>query len=500
MNSTTSRIRFRVVLIVLTLLLIICGVMVSQRPDWQAALRQQFSRLALRQGPASGEPHHDVRDHHDDHEHHDAESNLLELSMQARQNLGLNADTVKAVEPTTFRRSIPVPAIIVGRPGRTKLHVAAPLTGVVQHVQAVTGEAVAPASVLFQLRLTHEDLVQTQTEFLQMLGELDVEQREVRRLESVTDTGAIPGKTILERQYSRDKLLAQLIAKREALRLHGLSDPQIAEIEKTRHLLRELTIFAPALDEHRIEDELHLSAEVPKSFTRLQNGSPSSPAEDGKNRSHPFVLESLFAQKGQSVSAGDPLCALADYHRLFIEGRAFEQDAGAVSLAAEKGWPLTALIEEGPQRRRELTDLNLKFVSNSIDPETRMLAFYVDLPNEIVHDSTNSEDQRFVSWRYRIGQRLQLLIPVEEWTDQLVVPVQAVVQEGPESYVFQRSAGNFLRVPVHVKYRDQQHVVIANDGLIKPGTLIALRSAHQMQMALKNKAGGGIDPHAGHHH
>ena len=35
---------------------------------------------------------------------------------------------------------------------------------------------------------------------------------------------------------------------------------------------------------------------------------------------------------------------------------------------------------------------------------------------------------------------------------------------------------------------------IENDGSIFPGDKIALAGAHQLQMALKNKAGGGVDP------
>jgi hypothetical protein len=53
---------------------------------------------------------------------------------------------------------------------------------------------------------------------------------------------------------------------------------------------------------------------------------------------------------------------------------------------------------------------------------------------------------------------------------------------------------------VHVQYRDQTSVVIANDGSLFTGDVVAMRSAHQMQMALKNKSGGGVDPHAGHNH
>jgi cobalt-zinc-cadmium efflux system membrane fusion protein len=51
-----------------------------------------------------------------------------------------------------------------------------------------------------------------------------------------------------------------------------------------------------------------------------------------------------------------------------------------------------------------------------------------------------------------------------------------------------------------VEYRDTMSVVVANDGSIFPGTPIAISGAQQLQMALKNKSGGAIDPHAGHNH
>jgi cobalt-zinc-cadmium efflux system membrane fusion protein len=43
-------------------------------------------------------------------------------------------------------------------------------------------------------------------------------------------------------------------------------------------------------------------------------------------------------------------------------------------------------------------------------------------------------------------------------------------------------------------------VVIANDGTLFPGDRVAMSAAQQLHLALKNKAGGGIDPHAGHNH
>ncbi len=77
--------------------------------------------------------------------------------------------------------------------------------------------------------------------------------------------------------------------------------------------------------------------------------------------------------------------------------------------------------------------------------------------------------------------------------DQIVLPLDAVVKEGPDSYVFQQNGEAFQRVAVHERYRDQTSVVIMNDGAIYPGDVIARKGAHQMQMALKNKASGGVD-------
>ena len=79
-------------------------------------------------------------------------------------------------------------------------------------------------------------------------------------------------------------------------------------------------------------------------------------------------------------------------------------------------------------------------------------------------------------------------------------PSKRLRRRGPSSSYSSRTAVTSTSVPVHVKYRDQFSVVIANDGALFPGTYVAMRAAHQMQMALKNMSGGATDPHAGHNH
>lgn len=432
-----------------------------------------------------------------DAEHAHAEETSLELSEAAMANLGLNDKTIRPIKSTTFVRSVTVPGIIAERPGRTQLPVSTPMTGVVTHVHAVTGEAVTPGTLLFQLRLTHEDLVTSQKDFLQTVGDLEVEEKEVARLREASESGALPGKLLLERTYSRDKLLASLASQREALRLHGLSTAQIERIEREHRLLTELRIYAPSLDEHghQQEDELQLSDRSAIRQTAFEVGAETKPGASGPL----LVIQSLKVHKGETVSTGDVLCVLADYAELYVEGQAFETDATAIAEAKARGWTATAVVEHGDQEQ-EIPNLPIAYLSNEVDQTARTLPFFVSLANEVVGDERNANEQRFVTWRYRPGQRVQLRVPVEEWPDQLVLPAAAVVKEGPDSFVFQQNGEDFDRVAVHERYRDRNSVVIANDGSLHPGDVVALTGAHQMQLALKNKAGGGVDPHAGHNH
>ena len=263
-------------------------------------------------------------------------------------------------------------------------------------------------------------------------------------------------------------------------------------------LLRDLKIVAPDVDVHDHEEELRLSqvSARPVSFTQ----SPPPPLPASHDHEHkPLVIDDLQVHKGQAIMAGEKLCSLSDYTQLFIEGKAFENDISAITEAAKRGWPVDAVIS-GSSGQETVRGLKLTFVSNSIDPDSRTLSMFVELPNEVVRDETNAEGQRFLSWKYRLGQRMELRVPIEEWEKQIVVPVDAVVKDGADWFVFQQNGKTFTRVPVHVRYRDQSSAVIANDGSVYPGDVVALKAAHQMQMAIKNKSGGGADPHAGHNH
>lgn len=412
--------------------------------------------------------HGDAEAADEDHPGHDDAASLA-LSEQGRRNVGL---TLITVQPRDFERTMSIPGLIVERPARTLLNVAAPLTGIVTRIYPIRGEAVRPGDPLFDLRLTHEDLVEKQSQLLRALEELDVVKREVARVTEVTASGVVAGKALLERQYEQQKIEAQVRAERQALQLHGLSEEQIERIVTDRQLLQQLTVVAPAPADHN---------------------------DVGQHEDFLQVRE-VAVNQGDQIAAGTPLATLSDHCELYVEGRAFEQDADELNRVAAEKAEITALVQANGSGKREVKGLNILYVDNDVQTDSRALRFYVLLPNELVRNDTTPDGHRFIGWRYRPGQRVELLVPVERWEDRIVLPVQAVIDEGAESFVYQQIAGHFDRKAVHVEYRDPRWAVIANDGALAPGDRVAAAGAYQIHLALKNKAGGGPDPHAGHNH
>ena len=462
-----------------------------------AAARGHNADEASRPGNDHKDSHagHDHTGHdHTGHDHEEDEhaANALPLSRQARLNLGLTPDYLQPVRLQTYTRTVSIPAAVVPVPGRTRLQVSSPLSGIVNHVHRTEGEAVTTGELLFQVRLTHEELVESQTHYLRLISELAVEEREIQRLASATQSGAIATKTLLERRYAKEKLEAAIAAQREALKLHGLSDRQIDAIAASGLLLRDLDIVAPDIDRHTEDEELRLSG--PASAGRRL----VSLARD--EQEVPLVIDELYIQKGQGVAAGETLCSLSDYSRLYVEAAAFPQDAQYLQRAVRNGESVEVIFGELGDGEAEVRSLKIAFVANEVDPATRTLPFYVELPNEVLHKETDDAGRQYVTWKYRIGQRPQVRIPVERWEGQIVLPVEAVAFEGPDAYVFRLHGPHVDRTPVRVLHRDRQSAVIADDGSLRLHSIVAMRGAHQMQMAMKNRAGGGSDPHAGHSH
>lgn len=429
-------------------------------PLLQSAVRENDNTESSSEGAAHDEHAHDHPGH--------SEASSIELSERGLKNIGFQP---YVISPGDYARRLNVPAVVVEVPGRSQIHITAPLTGVIEKVFITQGEAVEANQPLFQMRLTHEELVAAQREYLETLAKLSVVDRELTRLKGL-EAGVVAGKRILEQEYEQDRLQVALDASRQAMLLHGLTEGQVEEVRRSGRMFREVTVRAP---EH-------------------------ADTEDACAAPHLFSVQSLGVALGEHVEVGRELTLLSDHCELLIEAIAFEDDAESIRRAAEADLEVAAKQLNSSRSSNQLTGLEILYVAGQIDQESRAFKVFVRLPNRIALDKTGPRGKRFLEWSHKPGQRMELSIPVETWESQVVVPTTAVVDEGAEAYVYRQNGDHFDRVPIHIRYRDQNAVVIANDGALFKGDVIAGDGAYQMHLALKNKSGGAIDPHAGHNH
>jgi multidrug efflux pump subunit AcrA (membrane-fusion protein) len=409
-----------------------------------------------------------------DHDHppgEDDHAERLMISPEARRNIGLELGQIARRD---VAKSITLPGIVAEIPGRSHIVVTTHFTGIITKIHVAEGQAVRVGDPLFDLRLTHEELIQSQTQLLKTAQEMEIIDREIARLDELARDGGIARKTLLERKYERERHAADFVVQKQALLLHEMSEEQIEEVLRTKQLLGLLTI-------HAVEDS---GMEAATDWSVL-------------------IVHDLLVSLGQHIEAGTTLAMLSDHAELLVEGEAFEKDAPALARALEHSWPVTLLPgdEKAPAASEaDPVQVKLLYLGDKIDPQSRTFHFYARLTNAIRRDAQGDDGRRRVEWRYRPGERMRVQLPVEQWKEKLVVPVAALAQDGVETCVFRYVDGEFARTPVQVLYRDEQVAVLAEGGAVDVGQIIAVTAGQQLQFALANQAGAGVDPHAGHSH
>ncbi|MCI0682775.1 MAG: hypothetical protein L0Y71_11800 [Gemmataceae bacterium] len=404
-----------------------------------------------------------------------AEPKLLKLSPQARRNLAL---TSKPYQAQSYWRAIEVPGVIIDRPGQTDRVVVAPAAAVVAAVHAFPGDIVKPGERLFTLRLIGEQVQATQAELLKVAREIEFTQQQRARLEELKKTVSVPEARFIELDIQIKRFTAAGRAYRQELLSRGLTAVQIDGIVAEK-FVTQIEVQAPKANGARRAAALN----------------DDEPAAAG------LEVEQLKVELGQQVNGGQLLCLLADHRALFIEGHSFQREAPWLARAAEHGWPLgVEFAEDASESWPALSSaLTIRHLSNTVDPSTRTLSFYVPLTNQSrIH---RRDGRAFAVWRFRPGQRVRLRVPVQEYQDVIVMPAGAVVREGPEAYVFRQNGDLFERRPVHVLHEDRSAVVLANDGSVRPGLdYLAQGAAGSLNRILQAQhAGGGLPPGAHFH-
>jgi multidrug efflux pump subunit AcrA (membrane-fusion protein) len=430
---------------------------------------------------------------------HTHATNRLTVSAAARKNLNLVIEPlVLRTAASPYPRTIPFTGKVIERPGGGDRLIAAPFTAVVNEVAKLPGETVRPGDRLFVLEVKSDYLQETQAKLHKTRLDFEINQREQKRLLEAPEGANLFRAKLVELGYERDRLTAARQSLRQELRARFL--PVFADLAKEDE--RETAVAA-------LLDGIELKGDF---LTRLVLKAPQGAAGEG----HVYEVEEIPVRLGEQVNAGQPLCRLADHQHLLIEGRAFEQDVPLLQRALQRGWPARADFREGaaaPHWQQlspgqgpivDTDRLRLLYLSNRLDPVTRTFRFYLELPNQSQERVRPDTGKRYLMWRFRVDQPVQLSVRVDEFVNVFVVPVDAVVRDGAEAYVFRtrtfQEEGELVldRIAVHVRYEDSTNTVIEHDGTLAPGQRIAMNAAAHLNRVLRLQAAGGDDH--GHHH
>ena len=437
---------------------------------------QWLVHFASRAQPAATLPAGANADGHDGHDVN-APAGLARsvlLTPQARRNIGLET---KALVTATAWKVIELPGVVVDRPGVSDRGVTAPIAGTIVKVQAFPGTTVAPEAALFTIRLVSDSVHKSQLELFKATKEIEIAQRQRRRLDELALAGAVPQARLYEIENQLDRMQATVEAYRQDLVARGLS---IASIDAAAagEFVTEIVVRAPA-DQSLADATAHAAG------------------AGAENVPFAFEVHSLDVELGQHVEAGTVLMHLADHRTLLIEGRGFKDDMPMVQEAARQGLGIEIDADEPDASTWPAFPgtLPIDHISNTVDPATRTFAFFLALTNQ--WHTYPQQDETRVLWRFRPGSRLRLRVAADRMDDVFVVPRDAVVREGPRAFVFRQSRdfvlrsqdALFERTEVHIVHEDRLTSVLANDGSLRSGSRIAQSGAAAIDRIWKSQRG-----------
>ena len=406
---------------------------------------------------------------------------VLEISEQARRNLGLVAKQAKAQE---FWRSVLIPGEIADRPGVSDRGVTSPAVGIVSAIHAFPGDTIRPGESMFTLRLFSEYLQNTQSELFKATQEIQLIQQEINRLSEATRSGAVPESRLIESRQQLKRQTTLIRAYEQDLLTRGLNPEQVEQVASGT-FVSTIEVAAPPA----IPQQAWLSPKATNSIRQV-----STVSEPSSEIGIAFEVQELSVELGQQVQAGQVLAQLSNHQSLYVVGHAFKREAQYLEQAAQQGRVVSIeFAEEGDQRWPDLDQsFTIRHLSNSIDSASRTFDFFVPLVNQF--QAFDKANETFLVWRFRPGQRARIHVPVEKFENVFVLPSEAVVREGPEAYVFRQNGDLFKQLPVHVLYEDRRSVVIANDGKIAAGSYVAQNSAASLNRVLKAQTASGQQP------
>jgi hypothetical protein len=213
-------------------------------------------------------------------------------------------------------------------------------------------------------------------------------------------------------------------------------------------------------------------------------------------------LMDVHVKPGQRVTAGEIVVTLENARCLYLRTEPSGGEVALITDALQSGAALVA-VPLIPDAAPRLEGLSLLKVFH--EEENGGAVGYVPVDNLPLFVREDGAGSRFRTWSLREGQKYELRVPVDVFTNEFVFPSDAVVDDGPDRVVFRQNGDAFDRIPVEIRYQDHEFVVVRATADIFPGNPIVTQGAFALSLALRARgdigAGGtGHGPDCGHSH
>lgn len=319
------------------------------------------------------------------------------------------------------------------------------------------------------------------TEYFELLGEVAGAVSKVEAL-SVRVEASAKHASIVKAEYERlqtnDGAIAiNVLSEKQVAAVQADSEAKLREIEQSlaeqqlesmnkqvesmqdsRDALREIIAL---IRDGAVETRIAGAGEV---NLMMGGSSDEQPRRIGLVRLYAPISGVVIARTvnaGEGIEAGRTLVEVADYSRVQIEGELPESLVERLAAATNNKVRLRRISDTDGDT---IATGRVRFISPVIDPIKRTTHLFVeaDNPQGLLRD----------------GMYVDLSIVLREETSAVVVPVSAVVIDGPMHFVFVKDGEFYKKQDINPGYRDDRFVEVL-EGVL-PGDIVVTRGAYSL--------------------
>ena len=285
--------------------------------------------------------------------------------------------------------------------------------GKIANVYVNVGDGVKAGQVLATVQSAEFETLQV--ELLRAAAELPVAEAASARLKKLIEIEAVSQKDVQNAVAQYEAKRSEVAGLRERLEILGLSKAQIENLQKTQELVRALPVSA------------------------LLTG----------------TLVNRTAVAGSPVSTSGPIFEIDNFATVWIEGDVFEGQLSEV----RPGLPAAVTVPAYPG---EVFEGKVQSIIPSLDPEKRTARLRVVLSNP--------------KGLLKPGMFATLSITVGKEPSGVVVPIEALIEQGGSVFVFVKNGEQFAKQDVVVSARDDRYAQISwglvpNDVVVTDGKM-----------------------------